>query len=187
MTATALAAQTITPAEREEALRYLAATRDEVANHVQGLTDAQWHYKPAPDRWSVAEIVEHLAIVENRVTNTILVEIEHAEPAPADRNVPYLDALVLGKGLDRTVKYRGPDFAQATGRWTPAVSLAHFLELRAQTVARLESTPYLRQHLFPHPVLGPIDGYQWVLLVAAHASRHANQILEVKAAPGFPS
>jgi len=37
-----------------------------------------------------------------------------------------------------------------------------------------------------HPALGALDGYQWVLFLAAHGVRHTKQILEVKAEPCFP-
>ena len=37
-----------------------------------------------------------------------------------------------------------------------------------------------------HPALGPLDGYQWVLFLAAHSVRHTKQILELKASAGFP-
>ena len=44
----------------------------------------------------------------------------------------------------------------------------------------------LRDHFFDHPVLGPMDGYQWLLLIATHSARHTAQIEEVKADPNFP-
>jgi hypothetical protein len=31
----------------------------------------------------------------------------------------------------------------------------------------------------PHPVLGPLNLYQWVLFVGGHESRHAIQIREI--------
>ena len=33
---------------------------------------------------------------------------------------------------------------------------------------------------FPHPVLGVLTGYQWLLAVAAHTERHVQQIQEIK-------
>jgi hypothetical protein len=53
-------------------------------------------------------------------------------------------------------------------------------------VAILQSTPDLRAHVVAHPALGPLDGYQWILTVAAHTERHTKQILEVKADTRFP-
>ena len=45
----------------------------------------------------------------------------------------------------------------------------------------------LRAHVLLHPVLGPLDAYEWVLAVAAHTERHTKQILEVKADANFPA
>ena len=44
----------------------------------------------------------------------------------------------------------------------------------------------LRDHFGPHPTLGTLDGYQWILLISAHSERHTKQIEEVKADPNFP-
>ena len=58
---------------------------------------------------------------------------------------------------------------------------------RAQTVTLFKSTADLRDHAINHPVFGQLDGYEWVLAVAAHSARHTKQILEVKADPNFPA
>ena len=44
----------------------------------------------------------------------------------------------------------------------------------------------LRDHFGPHPMLGTMDAYQWILLISAHSERHTKQIEEVKADPNFP-
>jgi hypothetical protein len=185
--ATTAAGQNITRQEGEQALRYLAETRSGVLDAVKGLSEAQWKFKPAPDRWSVAEVVEHLALIEDILTQNILGNIGKA-PAPSpDRDPKQIDATILAKVVDRSTKFQAPPPAIPTGRWTPAVALEHFFNGRDQTVGLLESTPDLRRHAIDHPVFGPLDGYQWVLAVAAHSARHTKQILEVKADPNFPA
>jgi hypothetical protein len=179
-------AQDPTPAERKQAQRYLTDTRKGVEDAVKGLTDAQWKFKPAPGRWSVAEVVEHLALIED-VVHSILARLPES-PAPAsDRNVKEVDEMILGKVPDRTTKLQAPESAQPTGRWTPAGALEHFAAARNQTAALLASTPALRGHVFVHPYFGPLDGYQWIIAVAAHSERHTKQILEVKADANFPA
>lgn len=125
--------------------------------------------------------------MEDKAANQILANLENGAAAPAGRALEQLDAWIIAKVLDRTARFNAPPFSQPTGRWTPAGALAQFLERRAQTVAQLESNPDLRRRLIDHPAFGPIDGYQWVLAVAAHSARHTAQILEVKAAPDFPA
>jgi hypothetical protein len=66
--------------------------------------------------------------------------------------------------------------------------LDRFAAARAQTTDFLQSPDLdLRQHIISHPVTGPIDAHQWVLLIAAHTERHLSQLLEVKADPSFPA
>jgi len=181
------AGQSLTPVEKEQTLRYLAETRNGVVDAVKGLSDAQWKFKPAPDRWSVAEVVEHLALIEDIVSQNVLGNIEKAPAPVADRDPKQVDAMLLAKIPDRSTKYQAPPSAVPTGRWTPADTLEHFLAGRAQTVALFKSTPDLRAHAINHPVFGQLDGYEWVLAAAAHSARHTKQILEVKADPNFPA
>jgi hypothetical protein len=177
--------QDITAAERDKAFRYLAETRKGVEDAVKGLTDAQWKYKPAPERWSVAEVVEHLAVIED-VIKTVFARYPEG-PAPlVDRETPKFDAELVAKVTDRSTKFEAPPQARPAARWTPEGAVQHFLASREQTVELMRTTPGLRAHAVPHPVFGPLDGYQWILAVAAHTARHTQQILEVKADAGFP-
>jgi hypothetical protein len=183
----AAAGQSLTQTEKEQTLRYLSETRNGVVDAVKGLSEAQWKFKPAPDRWSVAEVVEHLALIEDILSQKVLGNLEKA-PAPSnDRDPKQVDAMLLAKIPDRSTKFQAPPAAVPTGRWTPTETLEHFLAGRAQTVTLFKSTADLRDHAINHPVFGQLDGYEWVLAVAAHSARHTKQILEVKADPNFPA
>src|SRR5882762_1173459 len=60
-------AQEVTQAEKERALQYLESTKKGVLDATKGLSDAQWNFRPAPDRWSVAQVMEHLAAAEDMI------------------------------------------------------------------------------------------------------------------------
>ena len=45
-----------------------------------------------------------------------------------------------------------------------------------------ETSDALRDRFAPHPFAGMIDGYQWILFLAAHTDRHAAQIEEIRSA-----
>jgi hypothetical protein len=181
-----LTAAAQTPAERAEGVRYLTASRDALATAVNGLSEAQWKFKPAPDRWSIAEVVEHLAVVEDLISNHILLQIPQAKAGAADRDARKTDATIVATMADRSVKYHAPPAIVPTGRWTPTEALDHFLSGRAHTLELFQSATGLREHVIDHPAFGPLDGYEWVLAAATHAERHTKQILEVKADPNFP-
>ncbi len=184
---TIAAAQDITPAEKEKALTYLGETRDGVSAAVKGLSEAQWKFKPAPDRWSVAEIVEHLAVLEGLFVSNISAQILQSPAGKPGADVHATDAAILAKVPDRSTKAHAPEMIVPTGRWTPQELLDRFLASRRETARFLESTADLRGHVLNHPALGPLDGYEWVLAIAAHTERHTKQILEVKADPHFPT
>src|SRR5262249_14675525 len=54
----------ISSSERAHAIQLLNDSEKEFLAMVDGLTEAQWNYKPAPDRWSVGETAEHIVLAE---------------------------------------------------------------------------------------------------------------------------
>src|SRR4051794_38373464 len=64
-------AQDVTPEERDKAVGYLEHSRDGVLAATKGLSEAQWNFKQAPDRWSVAEVTEHIAAAEDLLMGLI--------------------------------------------------------------------------------------------------------------------
>jgi len=178
--------QALTQADREKAATYLDETRDGVVAATEGLSEAQMKFKPAPDRWSVAETLEHIVLVEGSLLQNVTDKVMKSPPGAADRDTAKIDAMVLAMIPDRSHKAQAAPPVTPTGRWTPADTLDRFLKARAKTMALLESTPDLRAHASDSPLGQQLDAYQWVLFMAAHSQRHTKQILEVKADPNFP-
>jgi hypothetical protein len=75
------------------------------------------------------------------------------------------------------------------GRWTEFEEcLRQFEAARERSLrfaAIMQAEP--RQRFLPHPFVGRLDCYQWLLLLRAPSKRHVRQSEEVKADPGFPS
>jgi hypothetical protein len=59
--------QEVTQADKEKTLQYLESTKKDVLDATKGLSSAQWNFKPAPDRWSIAECMEHIAAAEDYI------------------------------------------------------------------------------------------------------------------------
>lgn len=57
--------QALTQADRDKGVKYLEQTRDAIVAATSGLSEAQWKFKAAPDKWSVAETLEHIALAED--------------------------------------------------------------------------------------------------------------------------
>jgi len=180
-------AQSLTAADREKTVKYLEQTRDGVIAATKGLSEAQMKFKPAPDRWSVAETLEHIALAEDYLLGNVTQNIMKAPAGPADRDTAKIDAMILAAVPDRSQKRQAPGPLVPSGRWTPAETLAHFEQSRAKTIQFLQSTADLREHASSdNPFKQPMDAYEWLLFISAHSERHTKQIAEVKADPNFP-
>jgi len=183
--ASAAFGQTLTQADRDRGVKYLEQTRDGVIAATKDLSEVQWKFKAAPDKWSVAETLEHIALAEDYMFGYVTNMVMKAPAGAPDRDVAKMDAMVLKMVPDRSNKRQAPPELVPTGRWSPAETLEHFLKSRQRTIEYMQTAPDLRQHVSDSP-LGPLDGYEWLLFISAHSDRHTKQILEVEAAADFP-
>jgi DinB superfamily len=180
-------AQELTQADKDKALQYLESTKKDVLDAVKGLSPAQWNFKAGPDRWSIAQCMEHIAIAEDYIRGAVADHIMQAPAAPG-RDVAAIDAAIIQNVPDRTVKRQAPEAIKPTNRFaTPQDAIDHFVESRAKTEAFLKDTSGLRDHAADNPSgTAKWDAYEYILLIAAHSERHTNQIKEVKADPNYP-
>jgi hypothetical protein len=183
----ALRAQNVTPEDLDKAVKYLEKTKAGVVAATKGLSEAQWNFKAATNRWSVAEVTEHIAAAEDMIFGNVQTNVMKA-PARTDKeDVKAIDELILKAVPDRTEKRQAPEPLIPTKRFgSPAASLKHFEASRDKTIAFLKNTKDLRQHATESPLQKNLDAYEWILFIAAHSERHTKQIDEVKADPNFP-
>src|SRR5262249_51779086 len=113
----------ISAAEREKAVAQLNDSRKGLLAAVSGLSEAQWKYKPGPDRWSVAEVVEHLALVEELIGNGVFSQLPTAPAPGSEHDAQKVDAKLEAIMPDRSTKFKAPEMIQPTGRWTHEVAL----------------------------------------------------------------
>jgi hypothetical protein len=179
-------AQELTQAEKDKALAYLESTKQDVLDATKNLSTAQWNFKPAPDRWSIAECMEHIAAAEDYIRGAVETGVMKA-PAVPGRDIAAIDAGIIANVPERKNKVQAPEAIKPTNRFgSPQVAIDHFVESRATTENFLKTTPGLRDHAADSPTGQKWDAYEFILLIAAHSERHTNQIKEVKADPNYP-
>lgn len=176
----------LTQSDKDRGVEYLEKTKKGVVESVNGLSEAQWNFKPAPERWSVAQVMEHIAATEDYLRGFVQEKVMTSPAGDPARDVKKTDDNVLAMVPDRTNKLQAPEPLVPTNRFgTPESSVKHFIESRATTEGYLRTTTGLRDHVSDSP-MGKLDGYEFILLIAAHSERHTKQINEVKADPNFP-
>ncbi len=180
------AAGALSATERSRLVDYLKYSRQLLEDDTNKLTPQQWTYKPAADRWSVADCVEHLALAEEVIRGVVDRALKAPAVEPADpQTVAERDQLILRLATDRGQKFNAPERLRPAGL-TPAEAMKKFRDSRAVTLEFARTTQEdLRGHAADHPLFKNADVYQWLLLAASHVERHVNQIRELKAEPGF--
>jgi hypothetical protein len=190
LTASLLAAPApLTDADRTALVTELKASQQAVADTVKSLTPEQLAFKPGPDRWSVAECLEHIAATEPMLFGFIQGKVLKTPPASeADRaKTAGKDSGIISTVTDRTKKFQAPGELRPTGRWTGREALLKaFDDNRAKTIEWVQATKDdLRAHVMSGPG-GELDGYQWMMYLSGHTRRHLAQMKEVMASPNFP-
>jgi hypothetical protein len=144
--------------------------------------------RPAPDRWSPAEVVHHVVIVEQRVIKRLQGLIEQARSLGPER-----DSSSLFKIFDpdrpavRGERFKTSELSEPRG--TDASRVWSDFELTRRDlkdVIRTADGLAMGEVSAPHPALGPLSGYEWIAFAGSHAARHAAQIKE-DASPSLSS
>lgn len=173
-----------------ELLDYLDTQRTYVLGAASAIPPERWTVRPAPDRWSITEVYWHLQRVETGVAKLIRKRATEARAQGhpmEDAEDSQLGALDGRSITDRSRRLQAPPQITPTEMPTPESVQQQLNESREMLRAAVAEADGLAlgSITHPHPVLGEIDLYQWILFVGQHEQRHAEQITEaVKAVSG---
>jgi hypothetical protein len=173
----------ITEQERQTALDRLTRSRQTLLDAVNGVTESQARWKPGPDRWSILEYVEHLAVSDGQLIALIERSLQTPAQPETEEKRRQREQKIRDTPMPRGVN-RAPEMLRPSARFpTLSQAVTAFLEAREQSLEYARTTQEdLRSHFAPHTVLGPMDGYQWLVANA----RHAGHIREVRTMAEFP-
>jgi len=188
----AMAADTgvLSDSERAFLIEQMEMSKKAFLSSISGLSEAQWKFKPAPAVWSVQECAEHIILAESYIFSGAQRVLQTpAVPRPERSNSEFDHQLAMGV-QDRSHKATAPEPIDPAGRaaaLTPADAAKAFTEKRDQNEEYVKTTSdELRTHVGPGPV-GPMDAYQFLILMASHTARHTAQIKEVQANANYPA
>jgi hypothetical protein len=171
----------------KELLAQLDEDREALRTAVDEVPAALRERRASPDAWSVAEVLEHLTLIENRILPFLVQgigELRSRNAAPDSETSSVLGGIDRALVLDRSRRITAGEGVRPRGELDAASAWAALESARRsfrEAVASSDGLP-LREVTRKHPVLGPIDLYQWILFVAVHEARHTAQIREIGAA-----
>jgi hypothetical protein len=168
-----------------DVLSRLDRARAALRGAIDAVPPAMQRQRPAPDRWSAAEVLEHLTLVERIFGGRILKALEETRAGlpPEGQSRVALPDPIEQRMADRVNKRQAPETAHPTGTvdiatgWTALES--NHAALRT-ALAGCDGIA-LSQVTLDHAFFGTMTVYQWVELMAAHEGRHTEQIKEIAA------
>jgi hypothetical protein len=175
----------------QEVVDYMAKQREKLLATAAGLSDAQLNFKPT-DQWSIREIFHHLWNVEGLtaklMANMLKQAVENNRPEDADPDGSVLNSLEAHAEMFNR-KFQAPEILVPVNAVPIEESIAKLSETRAKLLEPLEQLcKYdLSSITYPHPALGPINTYQWLLVMGAHEARHRAQIDRIKEDADYPA
>jgi uncharacterized damage-inducible protein DinB len=169
-------------------INYFQQTFDALKKSIDGLSTEQLQFKPAADKWSISQCLDHLVMTEKSLFD--YAKEGMAKPANPERkkDVKVKDEEIIKGMNDRSTKAKAPENLIGTGTYTQSIAALVDIEKgREPILAYINEVTVddLRSHV-TDSFFGPVDAYHTLLYIAAHTSRHTAQINEVKADPNFP-
>jgi uncharacterized damage-inducible protein DinB len=169
----------------QELIAYLTVRRDALHDAVDAVPTGARNDAPGPDRWSVAQVVEHLAIVENRFADVLGKKFAAAKASGLGAETE--TSSILGSWdvtpmLDRSEKREAPEPVRPQGvDWTTALTQLEDARTRFLAVFHEGDGLALGTVIHSHPRFGDLNLYQWGVWLGGHEARHTEQIHEIAA------
>lgn len=174
--------------DRKHLIDHLTRTRDLIIAETKNLSPAQWNFKESADRWSINQVVEHLAIWELLLEREITQALA-APPQPELVKTARQDSVILNFLMEDkqhiTTEYTKPfTYTVPLGINTGENNLAWLLKMRNEAIAYVDTTTVdLRYHFLR---AGKGSAHQVFLTISGHTDRHLRQIKKIKLNPDYP-
>jgi len=179
---------TISSKERKFAANNFKDTKNDLLNCVKGLSESQINFKPAPDKRSIRQCVDQIAVSEKNLWTLLQATLKDPANPEKRSEIKLTDDQLIRMVEDRDVKTKGQFYLESgkAGYKTLDEALESFRSSRANHIKYIKNTTEdLRNHVI-QTSLGWLDCYQLCLLISAQSDRLMRQIEEIKANTNFP-
>ena len=169
-------------------LNYYQETLDNLSKSVDGLSEAQLHFKVSDSAWSISQCLEHIVKTEPMIFGMVKGYMEQPVNPERRKDIKVTDEEIMEMVTDRSEKYKAPETLIGKGKYNDADTAINDLKnQRSEILSFIGNTPIdeLRDRVNDSPA-GATDAYQSLLFLAGHTGRHTLQVEEIKAAANFP-
>lgn len=175
-----------TEADRNYLMENLIRSRDELQKEIQSLTEKQWEFKESPDRWSIAEVVEHISLWEllfqHEISNSLKAG-ENPERTTTAHPDSYFLNFIMEEKPHVSAEYTVPfTYTVPMGLNSLKSNTAWFLKLRDESISYVKSSKdNLRLYFNSYG-----NVHQIYIYAFGHTDRHLRQIKKIKQHSNYP-
>lgn len=154
--------------------------RDAFTATVGGVSAEESIALPDGEKWSIQQLVEHVAIVEQNISRICVKLVDEAKAAgkASDGTVRLSEDFGQKTAAAAGVKVEAPERVHPTGNVTISDALAQMSET-GKVLAGLRADYEAfdcSEAVFPHPFFGPLSAIEWLVLIGGHEARHTRQL-----------
>lgn len=168
----------MTGEERTNLIQVLKNSETRLTEKIATVDEDLFQFKPDAHTWSMAELVEHLAITDQSLLAAI---IKKGERLYEEMPETFPNKKIIKATSNRKIKVKAPDHLVPQGRFkTKEMAIQGFRANREKVENFVATTDLpLEKVAFPHFALGLIDGKGWITFMSGHCQRHTDQMEEI--------
>jgi DinB superfamily len=164
-----------------ETMSFVEEKRRQLLESVEGVPGERLCRRATPDGWSVAEILDHLRMVESGIARLIMKRVGQAKAAGIGEETSSGSVM---SSFDRHAAVLESSIIQSPATVYPKADidisealdgLASSREALRVAAVTANGVP-LGEIKHTHPILGELDLYQWLIFLGEHEGRHKKQI-----------
>ena len=191
------------PSSNEDALleelqnchKQFLAIRTEAEDLLRDLTETQFHWQPSPERWSIAQCIDHLVVTGRNSLSNMHRAIEEARAKGRFSRGPFRYGLIekwFVRQMDAPprLKMKAPKAYAPSAKQSQAETVSSFFMVQAEFLRCIDAANGI--DLSKTKVKNPVSRWlrfslgQEIEFNAAHERRHLWQARRVKEYPDFP-
>lgn len=177
-----------TEADRKYLIENLTRSRDELLAETKGLSKEQWSFKESPERWSINQVVEHIALWELLMTHYIHSQLSNG-PQPGLAPNAIADSVnynfIMEEKQHHSLEYTKPfSYTIPMGLNELKNNVAWLVKMRNESIEYVTTT---KDDLRLYAVTGDKEStHQTYITLFGHGDRHLRQIRKIKQHPKYP-
>lgn len=160
----------------EKILTRLDKHRTTLLSAINPIDDKAFARRPTEGEWSIAEIIYHLTIIEERVLKELIKQCANPKPLSFIGRLLQVPPSLVGM---RLIRVRAPKFAEPLNPPSRSQNMANFERVRNElrTLIQQQGRSGLL-NIYTKSIIGNFGGVNTVEFVGYHEVRHFKQIQE---------